>query len=839
MRISTLLFLAAFLLATSLCAQFTASLNPSSLEAPADKMQQLNDYEIVTFAIDEVLEALPGEGQSSLSFRLETEAGMLPFRLNAIDLRGGNYQLREVGSFKQGKVHDHLATRQFRGKLGTPEGGVAVFTLDDNFVMGSWKNGEEMYYLEPLWQLWEEAPRDAYILYSGENLREMTDFCGTEDLDNVDHGNDAPANRMMDGCLEVDIALAADFEMFQQFGSAASVENFMLNTLASAQTNYDDEFDDELLFVVVATVIATSNATDPWTNSTDGSNGLLPDFRNWGNQGGFGVEFDVATLWTNRDLDGTSIGWAYVGGVCNSRRYNICQRFSTNTAFLRVLLAHELGHNFGSNHDTFNGFIMATSVSSATGWSDQSTDAINNYYQNQSCLSSCLPPEPPQAGIQTSFTEVCESSLVTFIDASSGDASTRSWSFPGGSPSTSTAVAPEVVYPGPGNYTAFLTVGNEVGSNETEIDVTVVSPDTEGATVIFHETFDGENIQMQVTNLDGQNTWEFVETPGNGGEKAAVVNNYDNDLVGESDFLISPDLDLTGVLNPTLSIEYAYRRYNSTLNDQLRVTVNGSVGGSQVLFFGNENGSGNFATGTDLADRFFPEDFSDWCLDGPACIELDLADFANDPFVQIVVENINGYGNYMYVDNIILFGNCSSNTLPVEWLDFTAEANGKTAAKLNWSVNQDETHSGFMVQRANRTTPSEWTDLAWVGTPIAIGASAEGVSYSYDDRQVNPGESYFYRLRQEDLNGATDFSPIRTVTFGDQVETSVFPNPASGLVRVLAPKEQTEYRLLDPIGREVLRGAFSNQRADIDLTGLPRAVYLLRVGEEVVRVIKQ
>lgn len=834
MRISTLIFLAVSLLASPLFAQFTASLAPSSVEVPEDKMRQLNDYEIVTFAIDEVLEALPGEGQSSLSFRLETEAGTLPFRLDAFDLRGSNYHLREVGAFKQGKVHDRDATRQFRGKLGTPEGGVAIFTLDDNFVMGSWKEDGKIYYLEPLWQLWEEAPRDAYVFYSGENLREMTNFCGVEDLDNLDHDHNAPANRLMDGCLEVDYALAADFEMFQQFGSAASVENFMLNTLASAQTNYDDEFDDELIFVVVETVIATSNATDPWTNSTDGSNGLLPDFRNWGNQGGFGVEFDVATLWTNRDLDGSSIGWAYVGGVCNNRRYNICQRFSSNNAFLRVLLAHELGHNFGSNHDAGNGFIMAPSVSSATGWSVQSTNAINSYYQNQNCLNPCLPPEPPAAGIQTSFTDLCESSLVTFIDVSSGNISSRTWQFPGGNPSSSTAVAPEVTYPGPGTYTAFLTVDNDLGSSSSEIDVTLVSPDTEAATVVFHETFDGEEIMMQVSNTDGQNTWEFLPVPGNGGEKAAVINNYDNDLNGVSDYLISPDIDLSGLLNPTLSIEYAYRRYNATLSDQLRVTVNGSIGGSQVLFFGDENGSENFATGPDLADRFFPSEFSDWCFDGPSCIEIDLVDFANDPFVQIVVENINGYGNYMYVDNIILFGNCTS-TLPVQWLSFTAQAKGKAAAKLEWSVNQDETHSGFMIQRANRATPSEWTDLAWVGAK----AGAEGVTYSYEDRQVSPGGAYFYRLRQEDITGVTDFSPIRTVSFEELTSTSVLPNPTSGQVRVITPTGQDSYRLLDPTGREVLRGVINNQQATLDLRTLPRAVYLLRVGEEVLRVVRQ
>ncbi|MEM6770808.1 MAG: M12 family metallo-peptidase, partial [Bacteroidota bacterium] len=347
MKISTYLLLAAMLLGCSLFAQQSSTLSPLTLDVPPEKMVSFEDYELVSFAINEVLEVLATGKPNTISFELQSRDQILPFTLNAIDLRGPDYQLLEAGTGKQGKRHDRRPTRQFRGRLETQLGGVAVFTLDDKYILGSWKDGDTMYHLEPLWQLWEEAPRDAYVIYTGDNVKEIPGFCGTEDVDGVNNKPSQAGNDKMDGCFEVDIALAADFEMFQRFGDAASVENFMLNTLANVQTNYDDEFDDELLFVVVATVIATSNATDPWTNSTDGSNGLLPNFRSWGNQGGFGVNFDVATLWTDRNLDGSSIGWAYVGGVCNGNRYNICQRFTNNAAALRVLLAHELGHNFG------------------------------------------------------------------------------------------------------------------------------------------------------------------------------------------------------------------------------------------------------------------------------------------------------------------------------------------------------------------------------------------------------------------------------------------------------------------------------------------------------------
>lgn len=837
MRISFLFSLVLFVLGDTICAQVIADLISANITVPSEKMESFTDYEIVTFDFSKVLASRPVESGASISFRLATPEGVLPFRLAPFDLRADNYRLSEAGLVKNGKLHERGKTDQYRGRLETPEGGTAVFTLDEQFVIGTWKSGEELYYLEPLWQFWKGAPRDAYVLYTNEGVSQTFGVCGNDDLEGAVPANTGTESRVAGQCLQVEIALGADFEIFQGLGSVASVENFMLNTLANVQTNYDDEFEDELSFVVVATVIATSEATDPWTNSTDGSDALLPDFRNWGNAGGFGVAHDVATLWTDRDLDGNAIGWGYVGnGVCNFNGYNICQRFSGNTALLRGLWAHELGHNFNSNHDDGGGFIMSATINPSTSWSNQSLNVINNYYQNQSCFNSCSPPEPASAVISTSFTELCEGSLVTFIDVSTGDYANRSWEFPRGTPSSSTAVAPEVAYPGPGTYRAILTIDGAENSSSDQISVNVGVPELQGATVVFHETFDGDFLQMSVSNPDNQNTWEFVEAGGNAGEVVAVVNNFDNDFPGRSDFLISPDLDLREIVNPTLSIEYAYRRYNNTLRDQLRVTVNGSLGGTQVLFFGDEDGSGNFATGQDLPGRFFPEDATDWCALSPGCLNLDLSAFVNDPAVEVVIENINGYGNYLYVDNIIVFGNCQAAALPVEWLEFTATPRSKTSAQLSWAVNQGEAHAGFTVQRANQSSPGQWTDLDWV---TARAGERLSVAYEYVDDQVLPGNTYLYRLRQEDVTGVMDYSPLRSVTFGNTNTALVQPNPTSGWIRVIAPAEVSEYRLLSSSGEEVARGRMVNQRADLDLSTLPRALYFLRLGEKVIRVVRQ
>ncbi|CAM4702089.1 unnamed protein product [Lepidochelys olivacea] len=62
---------------------------------------------------------------------------------------------------------------------------------------------------------------------------------------------------------------------------------------------------------------------------------------------------DNAQLLTAIDFDGPTVGLAFVGTMCSSTHSSgIVQDHNTNPISIGATMAHEMGHNFGMNHDT-------------------------------------------------------------------------------------------------------------------------------------------------------------------------------------------------------------------------------------------------------------------------------------------------------------------------------------------------------------------------------------------------------------------------------------------------------------------------------------------------------
>ncbi|MEO6133339.1 MAG: M12 family metallo-peptidase, partial [Saprospiraceae bacterium] len=406
------------------------------------------------------------------ALEIDVEGKTFAFDLQTRDIRSENFRLT---------VKDENGTHDLPRPPNTTYAGYTDktnydvrITADDNFFYALIVQGNDEYYIEPAADIIHGAPADQFVMYwKSDVVNKMgNNACGAKHAPtytkaNPDEDTSIPeVGRSRDQCKMVEIALCDDKLMFIKYGTIAGVTNHNMAVINNVLTNYDTEFSTDLNFNIVQVYVVTG--TDPWTNSTDP--GLLLDgFTAWGPSNL--VQHDESSLWTNRDFDGDVIGLAWIGGVCTNYKYNVLQDFTNNANFLRVLQAHEMGHNFNANHDAVNsGFIMAPSVTNTNTWSPTSITVINAYIMSISCLSTCSAPAAPIADFIADNTVGCVPFLVHFFDQSLNNPTSWLWTLPGGTPSTSTMQNPNVTYSTPGVYTVTLKATNAQGM-DTKIKV--------------------------------------------------------------------------------------------------------------------------------------------------------------------------------------------------------------------------------------------------------------------------------------------------------------------------------------------------------------------------------
>ncbi len=166
------------------------------------------------------------------------------------------------------------------------------------------------------------------------------------------------------------------------------------------------------------------------------------------------------------------------------------------------------------------------------GWSGQydgyfSVDALNpdgyNFALNDAVLIGIQPlhASAPVSDFTAVKTEMCGGgSTVSFTDLSSNYATSWNWSFPGGTPSTSTAKNPTVTYANSGSYNVSLTAGNGHGTGSTNSKtgfITIISsatasacvPECEGTSVYFADYLFGiTNVTLNTINNTTGGTYD-------------------------------------------------------------------------------------------------------------------------------------------------------------------------------------------------------------------------------------------------------------------------------------------------------------------------------------------
>jgi PKD repeat protein len=348
----------------------------------------------------------------------------------------------------------------------------------------------------------------------------------------------------------------------------------------------------------------------------------------------------------------------------------------------------------------------------------------------------------PVAAFTASTTDICEGTAVNFTDWSwRGAPDTWSWTFTGGTPSTSSAQHPSVVYNTPGKYDVTLTVTNAAGTN-TQTKTVYVNVHHMWWTnkLPFSENFESGIFKdpgyYTIIN-EGGNGWDRTNMASSTGQYSAFIYNFGGNVQGKTDAFISPAFDLTNTtgINATFKVAFAVR--SSTSADQLRVYASTTCGQFWTARY-TKSGTA-LATAGLVSSNFIPTG-SQWREE---TISLNTSSFTGKPNVKLMFEYTHDTGNNIFVDDLNITGIVGINDGMKEIMDISVFPN---PAEANSMVSFTMEKEGHVVVKLIDLLGRELKTLA--EGPLAPGeyslpvegleqAGVYFINFTIDNQQVS------------------------------------------------------------------------------------------------------
>ncbi|WP_173021331.1 alpha-amylase family glycosyl hydrolase [Lewinella sp. W8] len=173
-----------------------------------------------------------------------------------------------------------------------------------------------------------------------------------------------------------------------------------------------------------------------------------------------------------------------------------------------------------------------------------------------------------------------------------------------------------------------------------------------------------------------------------------------------------------------------------------------------------------------------------------------------------------------------------SEALPLTLNAFTALPLDKGVVQLDWSTSLEEDLAEFVLE-----TSEDGFNFRLLHQAIPNNRPA---TYRHLDDRPWINSVRYYRLRTRELDGSEHLSEVRTVWGDPSGQLAAFPNPTDHLLRVRGTGATRGWQLMAADGRSFaapVRAANDNEII-VDLGEVPAGVYVLRRGEQVVRVVR-
>jgi hypothetical protein len=192
-----------------------------------------------------------------------------------------------------------------------------------------------------------------------------------------------------------------------------------------------------------------------------------------------------------------------------------------------------------------------------------------------------------------------------------------------------------------------------------------------------------------------------------------------------------------------------------------------------------------------------------------------------------------GSGYRGYAQNITAAG--TTGVLPVKLNDFSARRNGRSI-ELNWKTFSEANNKGFYIERSSDGT--RFNTLQFVASKSVNGTSNTALNYALTDQQPL-AENNYYRLKQVDLDGKSDYSKTVVVKYSKTSSLVIIKaiiNTTGTILNVDIDADNaaaTSISVVDLQGRIVLQKMDNIQAGTntltLDISALAKGMYVLKL----------
>jgi hypothetical protein len=172
-----------------------------------------------------------------------------------------------------------------------------------------------------------------------------------------------------------------------------------------------------------------------------------------------------------------------------------------------------------------------------------------------------------------------------------------------------------------------------------------------------------------------------------------------------------------------------------------------------------------------------------------------------------------------------------TDATPVQWLRFSGTQVGKHN-QLVWATSNETQNRGFHIERSD--DGNRFESIGWQVSAAVNGNSSQVLDYGFTDFNASV-QTYFYRLRQVDMDNRFSYSSIIRLGKQPKADVRIYPNPATDQVIIDLPDQWTvkpyQIRFIDQQGKQIAQYRIADQlgQVTIPISGWSSGIYLIQI----------